>query len=345
MSNALPKPSMIVSYDLGETFGIDKAKGVMINGFEHRTENVPMSNPDYYFSPMQLTDYLMFHNSSETSLQIIGHTGTGKSSFVEEFHARLNLPLYVYNAHPRTSQADLIGEMGVSKSGGLQYNFGPVALAAKYGCTCLIDEYNLIDPGEATGLNALLEGRSVFIKETDEWLHPMDGFKIVATINPKTSGYVGRNDQDAANDDRFMLMYAEYMDASAETDLILKLLSRYGVSNDIGQLLADQFRQVANSIRENYMGSSDSADALDTTISTRSLLRWVGLYMQCKGVERSSQRYSPVHYSLERAKTFKASNESRVAIHDLVHQVFGDEYRTPMSLKEQITNPKEVTND
>ncbi|MFC6522683.1 AAA family ATPase [Undibacterium arcticum] len=72
------------------------------------------------------------------------------------------MPLYTYNAHPRTEAGDLIGKYAPTPSGGLVFVFGPVARAAMEGRSVLIDEYNVIDPGEATGLNALLEGRSVY---------------------------------------------------------------------------------------------------------------------------------------------------------------------------------------
>ena len=52
---------------------------------------------------MSLNKPFVFWRSNKITLELIGYTGTGKSSFVEEVHSRLKLPLYVYNAHPRTT--------------------------------------------------------------------------------------------------------------------------------------------------------------------------------------------------------------------------------------------------
>lgn len=319
----------ILEVFLGDTSG----NQIPILGNAEKTPDVPESNPDYVFCKMALTDYLMFRNSGATALKIIGHTGTGKSSFVEEFNARLNLPLYVCNAHPRTTREDLIGGFVPTESGGLEFNYGPVALAAMNGCDVLIDEWNLIDPGEASGVNDLLEGRSTYVREIKGWIHPVEGFRIIATVNPKTAGYVGRNTQDVANDDRFVYMHFDYMKAEYEINLIKKLLTSYSMSEAASIDLAQKFRLVAEKVRNEFVGNSDSASALDLTISTRSLLAWVKYFVLSKNIKKAPDLYEPIHYALERAKTFNASPESRIAIHNFTTQAFGFEYVTPLNPK------------
>lgn len=318
--------------DIRPLFGLeDVPSPIFLGGYLEPGKATPPSNPDYMWSRSALQDMLIFFNSKEISMQMIGHAGTGKSSFCEEFHSRLNLPLYVYNAHPRSTFEDLVGRYCPTKEGGLEYKFGPLGRAALEGCSVLIDEYNVMDPGESTGLNALLEGRSIFIMETGEWLHPQNGFRVFTTINPKTTGYVGRNTQDAANDDRFSYMWFDYMPEEQEVALIKKVLMNFKEMHNeqIAHAHALQFRSVADSVRKAYMGTSDASDALDLTLSTRSLLRWVKGRMLSNGV--SAKGYSPVHYALERSKTFKATLETRFAIHEMVGLVFGDAYSTPLN--------------
>lgn len=322
--------STIKQFNIRSVFlGDESGNPVWIDGKSHAGDDVPTSNPDYVFCPMMLTDYIMFRNSGHTALKIIGHTGTGKSSFVEEFHARLNLPLYVCNVHPRTTAADLIGEYGPTEQGGLKFYYGPVALAAINGSDCLLDEYNLMDPAEANALNDLLEGRSVYIRELQDWIHPRPGFRVIATVNKKGPCYIGRNTQDAANDDRFVSIFADYMKRDHEISLIKKVLSKGNVQDDVAQNLAIKFRDVAESVRKQFIGESDSASALDVTISTRSLLSWVKFFLMSKNIKKPPENYEPIHYALERAKTFQASDETRLAIHALVEQTFGFKYNTP----------------
>jgi cobaltochelatase CobS len=319
--------------DIRPLFGLTHIKSeVFMEGYSTPGPATPPQNVDYMWVLELLNDMFAFFNSKDIAMQMIGHMGTGKSSFCEEFHARLNLPLYTYNAHPRTTFEDLIGGYCPTKEGGLEFKFGPLGRAALEGCSVMIDEYNVIDPGEATGLNALLEGRSIYIKEIDDWLHPQAGFRVFTTINPKTYGYVGRNTQDAANDDRFSYMYFNYMPEDQEVMLIKNCLmktSRDMKDEKIAEAMAMRFRLVADSVRKAYMGNSDAADALDITLSTRSLLRWVKQRMLFDGVSRKG--YSPVHYALERSKTLKATDQARLAVHAFVQQVFGDAYTTPMN--------------
>lgn len=319
----------LIQIDVRNLFGLkDVSSPVIWSAYDIKYDNVPESNQNYVFEKLSLIEFETFMSSSSIALQIIGHTGSGKSSFVEEFHARLNLSLYVVNAHPRTTQADLIGDYIPTKDGTLQFCFGPLAKAAIEGCSVLIDEYNVLDPAEATGLNALLEGRSIFVREINGWIHPKEGFKIITTINKKGAGYIGRNTQDAANEDRFACMYMDYISEENEIALVKNYLAE-AMSLEVAEVLAIKFRTVAAQIRSLYMGEDDSGDALEMTISTRSLLRWVELFMMYQNIKMSPYNYEPVHFALERAQTFKASDSTRMAIHNYVEQIFGDPYVTP----------------
>lgn len=321
----------LIDVDIRPLFGLaDIQRPVFMKGYSEPGPATPASNPDYIWQRSQIQDMLVFFQSGEISMQAIGHTGTGKSSFYEEFHARLNLALYVVNGTPRTEAGDLIAKFAPNENGGLSVQYGPVARAALEGCSCLIDEYNVIDPAEATGLNALLEGRAVFLPETGQWITPQPGFRVFTTINPKTLGYVGRNTQDIANDDRFDYMYFDYMPAEKEVELLTNVLLQAGMKDKtVAQELAGRFREVAESVRKAYMGESDDASALDITLSTRSVVRWAKKTILFGGVRQKG--YSPVHYALERSRTFKASPESRIAVHAFVTQVFDEAYKTPMT--------------
>ncbi|MFC6522682.1 CbbQ/NirQ/NorQ C-terminal domain-containing protein [Undibacterium arcticum] len=170
----------------------------------------------------------------------------------------------------------------------------------------------------------------LFIPEIGDWIRPKPGFRIFTTINPRTVGYVGRNTQDAANDDRFRFMYFDYMPEDQEISLIKSVLLSAGMKDEATAIsTATCYREVAAAVRKAYMGVSDDAAALDVTLSTRSLVRWAKYAMACAGVSNSG--FGPVHYALERSKTLKASPETRMAIHEMVHQVFGEEYRTPLT--------------
>lgn len=324
-----------IGIDVRVAFGIAGENPILWNGYAQADERVPPIDPDYEFDRLVLTEFHALMNSGETGIQIVGHLGTSKSSLVEQYHARLNLPLYVYNAHPRTTQADLIGELQPGTNGKIEFVFGPLGRAAMEGSACLIDESNVMDPSESVALNTLIEGRSVFVKEINGWIHPQDGFKVITTINPRASGYIGRNTQDAAFDDRFAVLRMEYLKSEIEINIIARQLMKDGMMKDIARVLAGKFVEVANTVRNLYMGVSEDATALETTISTRTLKRWVNFFMLFQNVKKAPYQFSPVHFALERAQTFKTSDASRIAIHALVEQVFNEEYATKLHPREE----------
>lgn len=169
------------------------------------------------------------------------------------------------------------------------------------------------------------------IPETGEVVQIQSGFRVFVTENPKIIGYQGRYSADVANDDRFFIMNVSYMPEDQEVELVMKRLKVLGFTDQATiQALSERYVRVANAVRSQYIGNSDAADAMETTISTRSLLRWVTLAVLYRGVQQKG--FSPVHYALERAKTFQASPESRIAIHNIVVQEFGEKWATPDSL-------------
>lgn len=312
---------MLKKFDLKDTFKLpDSIKnGILVDGEEQPSEFTPAIDPDYIFRVELIRDLLGFWFSGETAMLIIGHSGCGKTSIVEQWHAKLNLPLLTVVAHPRMEIADLIGHFIPTDSGGMAFHYGPVALAAKEGLSVLLDEYFVLDPGVATGLNALLQGGMLYIPETGEAIRPKEGFRLFAATNPADvgAGYFGRNTQDAANQDRFWTVRVGYPTPEEETPLVQKVLMQGMDDESVALQFAERMVDVANRVRKQYCGESDAASAIDVTLSTRSLKRWASLFTMFPNVTR------PEHYALERSVTNRASPETAQAIHSIVDVVFG----------------------
>lgn len=310
------------NFDLKATFSLPNEipDGITVVGNDRPTEFTPEVDPDYKFRVDLIRDMMGFWVSGERAMLIIGHSGSGKTSMIEQWHARLNLSLLTVVAHPRMEIADLVGHFVPTASGGMEFHYGPVARAAKEGLSVLIDEYFVLDPGVATGLNALLQGGMLYIPETGEAIRPKEGFRVFAATNPADigAGYFGRNTQDAANQDRFYTIRVGYPKAEEETPLVQKVLMQQGIEDEaVALMFAERMVDVANRVRNLYCGESDDAGAIDITLSTRSLKRWAVLFMMFSQVEK------PEHYALQRAVTNRASRETAKAIHDVVDLVFG----------------------
>jgi cobaltochelatase CobS len=211
--------------------------------------------------------------------------------------------------------------------GGMKFVDGPLITAARHGISVCLDEYNLIDPGEASGLNAFLEGKPYTVPETGEVIVPKPGFRIFGTMNPKSAGYRGRQKQDMANDDRFCDLFVSYMEPALETPLVKTLIERIAVAartNPDPQALqkqAEQFVSVANAIRAKYMGDSDGPDALPCTMSTRTLLRWVEWTQLITGLKARGAfpgNKSAAHAALRTVLSSRQESAVQLALHALL---------------------------
>ena len=309
-------------YDLAATFGLTNLSSAMeIEGGDAPTPFTPTPDPDYKFRLELIRDMYGFWYSGEIAMRLIGHPGCGKTSIVEQWHAQLNLPLLTVVAHPRMEIADLLGHYVPTANGGLAFHYGPVARAAKEGWSVLIDEYYVLDPGVATGLNGILQGGMVLIPETGEVIRPKEGFRVFAATNPADvgSGYFGRNSQDAANNDRFITLNVDYPTPEEEIPIIKKVFVNGGEDESVAQMFAERMVDVAGRVRKQFVGESDDAGAIDVTLSTRALKRWANLMTIFSSVKEKD----PVVYALERAVTNGTSKETAKAMHDIVEVVFG----------------------
>ena len=279
----------------------------------------PAINPSYNMSKDLFREILGFFMMGRVAIKLMGYKGCGKTTVIEQIHAALGYPLLTISCTPRTEAQDLIGKM-LPTPQGLQYVYGPVAMAAKFGYSVMLDEYNVLDPGEATGLNQLLQGGALYIPETGEVITPQPGFRVFATCNPadRSLGLFGRNDQDSANDDRFWTVWVDYPKAEEEEPLVEAiLLTKF--ETDVAKAYAKKMVEVAMKVRQSYMGESSNGDALEITMSTRGLLSWA------QGMCVFASAEKPLYFALERAVlgSLPRQSTSRVAINQFVKTVFG----------------------
>lgn len=284
-------------YSLATEFGLPVPEQITIDGYEEGHPAAPEINPGYVFMPEKMRDLLAFWQSRERALKIVGDPATGKTSLVEQFHARLRWPLYKVACKPTTEARELIGQYFPIADGSLKWFDGPLLRAAREGTSVLLDEYNIMEPGEATGLNMLLEGYSFVVESTGEVVKPAAGFKVFVTENHIESRLAisGRNVQDAANDDRFMVTTADYLPAELEERVVVNALKSEGVDEDTAVLIASQVVAVANRVREAYRREDSE---VDKPMSTRSVVRWASLVRRFAKVK---DKDGPMIYALRRA--------------------------------------------
>ena len=299
--------------DAGQVFS-GKPSGTTVRGYAVPSAYTPAIDHEYIFHESSRDVVVWFLNPQEP-LYVFGPTGCGKTSCIKQLAARLNYPIFEVTGHGRLEFADLVGHLTV-KNNNMTFEYGPLALAMRYGAIILLNEIDLTSPEIAAGLNSVLDGSPLCIAENGgELIAPHSMFRLVATANTNGGGddtglYQGTQRQNLAWLDRFTICEVGY----PSTDVEKSLLARRFPS--LPQSLCATMVDYANEVRKLFMGeasTSNLTNAIEVTFSTRSLLRWGDLTVRFQPL--AHQGVQPVTYALDRALGFRASRETRAMLH------------------------------
>ena len=205
---------------------------------------------------------------------ISGLSGNGKTMMVEQACAQAKRKYVRVNITEETDEDDLIGGFRLV-NGETVWCDGPVPQAMKQGAICLIDE---IDRGsnKLMCLQAVLEGKPLYIKKTGAVVNPEIGFNMIATANTKGRGsedgrFTGARILDEAFLERFVATIEQpYPTIAVEKKIILNAMEAYG---KLDGEFADNLTTWADIIRQTYKDGG-----VDDLISTRRLVHIARTY-------------------------------------------------------------------
>jgi hypothetical protein len=166
---------------------------------------------------------------------ITGLSGNGKTFGVEQACAETKRELVRVNITIETDEDDLLGGFRLV-DGNTEFHKGPVVEALERGAVLLLDEVDLAS-SKILCLQPILEGKGVFLKKTNEWVHPADGFTIIATANTKGKGsesgaFVGTTILNEAFIDRFAItLEQEYAPITTEVKIVKNVFKSLGVTD------------------------------------------------------------------------------------------------------------------
>jgi len=308
-----------LNHDAGEVFSGKKSKR-KVRGFASASSFTPDRNPEYLFHDSSRDAVVWFMDSSDP-LYVFGPAGSGKTSLIKQLAAKLNYPVFDITGHGRLEFPDMVGHLTVEDSN-MSFQYGPLALAMKFGGLFLLNEIDLLDPATAAGLNGILDGDPLCIPENGgEVIKPHPLFRFAATANTnggtdETGLYQGTLRQNLAFMDRFWLCEIGYPSPKAERELLHRKAGKLPKS------VRTKMVEYANEVRKLFMGEADGnyRETIEVTFSTRTLIRWADLTVRFQPLAR--QGIQPVTYALDRALAYRASPDTRTVLHELAQRIF-----------------------
>lgn len=319
---------MTTTYKIAETFGLEGVPSNLetIGLPDVNNPHVPNMSSEYVFRKDVLRDVLAFLSSPcGDALYVTGHTGSGKTSAITEIAARLHWPVQQVTCHGNMEVTDLIGFHTLIGEAGeqpvMKFMYGSLAIAMKEGHILLLNEIDLMDSGELSGLNDVLEGRPLVISQNGgEVIKPHPMFRVVVTGNSVGQGdqtglYQGIQMQNVAAMDRYRVICVGYAEKEVEQGILEK------VTPNLPSPIRDKMIDVANHIRNLFVGDGEGGGEINVTMSTRTLVRWANLSMAFSGAPNT------LEYALKQALLNRCSLEEQEAITRIAKDVFGGQWK------------------
>jgi|DeeseametaMP0747_FD_contig_123_7434_length_4488_multi_7_in_2_out_0_3 cobaltochelatase CobS len=272
-----PKPMVKAIYGAAKLFGL--SSNPAITGYEPGHEfqsDVPAVNSDYYFREelfMAIASFwdAGFHKSS--GMYLFGFHGTGKTSLIEQFAARLNIPCFVLECSEDVELSDVLGQWRLI-NGNTVWVDGPLLSAFKCGGWFVCEEIDQLRPTITVAMHAVLDGGDLVVPGLGgKRYRRKSNFAFFATGNTNGTSsqhslnYSGANEGNAATLDRFIMEEVLYMDAAQEVPLCIRCNPK------VPEKIVEGCVTMANDVRKSFMSGSSPV-----TFSTRTLLRWIKLY-------------------------------------------------------------------
>jgi cobaltochelatase CobS len=244
---------------------------------------VPPVNPAYLF-PARFNDIIQ-DIAENRRVMLIGHTGAGKTSLIEQIAARSRHGVLRSNMNGQTTVGDFVGFWTV-KGGETLWVDGVLPTAMRDGLWLIVDEIDFAEPSILAALTAVLEphGRLVLKEKGNEIVAPHPSFRLFATANAVGAMsqfrhlYQGANLMNEAFLDRWRVYLLDYLTPAEEADVLMRTLAP-----NMTRALATTLAAVAADCRAAF-----AREDLSSAFSTRRLLDWAELMLRTGDPERAA---------------------------------------------------------
>ena len=287
------------------------------NGNEVRHPASPEIDPHYKFRMHHIIKYLTAKKFRQHTWSH-GHTGTGKTTFIEQVEARLGFPVERLNLDSNMERADVVGNVDIVVKDGAPssvFTEGLLPVAMQQPMTFILDELDAGRPDMLFVLQRALENKGLTLTEDAGRLvkpHPL--FSFAATANSRGQGdehgwYSGVRPMNLAFLNRFgAFIEVNYMDEDDELQFIKDAYPKLNV------VMAEQFARFAQLIRGAFMNGE-----ISQTLSPRNLHAMAQYYMHFNTFMPHSEAVDEV---IETCVSDAAPADNQQHIKELANRVF-----------------------
>lgn len=279
--------------------------GINITRSVRRRTHVPHVDNGYYFD--EKAPYVLRSLLDNDRILLVGHTGCGKSSLIEQLAARVNHPVRRFNLHGEVAVADFLGQWVINE-GKMTYRYGVLPTAMKEGQILVLEELDAADPSVLFILQGVLEdnGRLIIPDNGGEIIEAHKDFRLCATANTLGLGddsglYAGTRVLNASHLDRWSAVFEmSYLPPEKETEVLLAKVD--SLTDDKAKRLVN----LANAVRK-----AADEEQICCTFSTRRLL----------ALANKSITYNSIQNALEVTVLSKLSPTDRSVVVEIANRI------------------------
>ncbi len=216
-----------------------------------------IEKPPYYRPVADEVELYEAAYSVRMPMMLKGPTGCGKTRFVEYMAWKLGKPLITVACNEDMTASDLVGRFLLDATG-TRWQDGPLAIAARHGAICYLDEVVEARQDTTVVIHPLTDNRRVLpLEKKGELVHAHPDFQLVISYNP---GYQSlMKDLKQSTKQRFGALDFSYPAHEIESEIVSH---ETGVSMQISEKLVSIAERARNL----------KGHGLDEGISTRMLV-------------------------------------------------------------------------